>query len=86
MLYQQHESHRCELKLWKEDFIKMVANDTYITYIVKWLCVCVCDVWEQRVRNMLLVCETMLTCFLLYKEKVCFMRSPCCISSTFLPI
>jgi len=70
MLYQQHESHKCELKLWKEGFIKMVANDTYIIYIVK-CCVCVCDVWEQRVRNMLLLaCETTLSCFLLYKEKV----------------
>jgi hypothetical protein len=32
MLYQQHESHKCELKLWKEDFIKMVANDIYYLY------------------------------------------------------
>ena len=68
MLYQQNENHKCELKLWKEDFIKMVANDTYIIDTLKWLCVC--DVWEQRVRNMLLACETTLSRFLLYKEKV----------------
>jgi hypothetical protein len=41
MLYQQHESLKCELKLRKEDFIKMVANYTYIIYRVKWLFVCV---------------------------------------------